>query len=103
MRDRFLGEEVWERLGLPVADVVEMVTHAELQVMFRGFLFTRIVPVLRDIGLWGPRIRGAFDDMGVLGYADADLDELVSEDEAFAEEMDRQRLAAVRDVAETAE
>ena len=103
MRDRFLGEEVWERLGLPVADVLDIVEHAELQLMFRGFLFTRIVPVLRDIGLWGPRIRAAFDDMGVLAYADADLDELVSEDEAFAEEMDRQRLAAVHDVAETAE
>ena len=46
MRDRFLGEEVWERLGLPVADVVDIVKHAELQLMFRGFLFTRIVPVL---------------------------------------------------------
>ena len=66
MRDRFLGEEVWERLGLPVAEVVDIVRHAELQIMFRGFLFTRIVPVLKDIGLWGPRIRGAFDDMGVL-------------------------------------
>ena len=25
MRDRFLGEEVWERLGLPVAEVVDIV------------------------------------------------------------------------------
>ena len=41
--------------------------------------------------------------MGVLAFADADLDELVSEDEAFAEEIDRQRLTAVRDVAENAE
>ena len=31
MRDRFLGEEVWERLGLPVAEVVEIVRNAELQ------------------------------------------------------------------------
>jgi hypothetical protein len=102
MRDRFLGEEVWERLGLPVADVVELVTHAELQIMFRGFLFTRIVPVLRDIGLWGPRIRGAFEDMGVLAFADADIEQLVSEDEAVAEEIDRQRLQAVHAVADAA-
>jgi hypothetical protein len=100
MRDRFLGEEVWERLGLPVADVVEEVRHAELQLMFRGFLFTRIVPVLRDIGLWGKRIRDAFDDMGVLAFADADLDELVSEDETIAEELDRHRFAAVQEVAD---
>ena len=99
MRDRFLAEEVWERLGLPVAEVVETVRNAELQRMFRGYLFTRIVPVLRDIGLWGPRIRAAFEDMGVLAFADADLDELVSEDEAFAERLDQQRLEAVRSVA----
>ena len=96
MRDRFLGEEVWERLGLPVAEVVEMVKHAELQLMFRGFLFTRIVPVLRDIGLWGPKIRAAFEDMGVMGFADADIDQLIAEDETIAEEIDQQRLAAVR-------
>ncbi len=68
--------------------------------MFRGYLFTRIVPVLRDIGLWGPRIQDAFEDMGVLVFADADIEELVTEDEAFAEELDRQRLAAVQAVAE---
>jgi hypothetical protein len=100
MRDRFLGEEVWERLGLPVADVLDIVQHAELQMMFRGFLFTRIVPVLRDIGLWGPRIRDAFEDMGVLAFADANLDELVSEDEAFADQLDEARLAAVKAVAQ---
>jgi len=103
MRDRFLGEEVWERLGLPVADVVELVTHAELQIMFRGFLFTRIVPVLRDIGLWGPRIRGAFADMGVLGFAEADIEELITEDEAIAEEIDQERLQSVRAVADLAD
>ena len=102
MRDRFLAEEVWDRLGLPVADVVEIVTHAELQIMFRGFLFTRIVPVLRDIGLWGPRIRGAFADMGVLAFAEADIEQLISEDEAIAEEIDQARLQSVRAVADLA-
>ena len=64
--------------------------------MFRGFLFTRIVPVLRDIGLWGRRIRGAFEDMGVLAFADADIDELVAEDEAIAEQLDALRMEHVR-------
>ena len=35
MRDRFLGEEIWERLGLPVAEVVDVVEHAELQAVPR--------------------------------------------------------------------
>jgi hypothetical protein len=99
MRDRFLAEEVWDALGLPVDEVIEVVTHAELQLMFRGFLFTRIVPVLRDIGLWGPRIRAAFDDMGVLGFADADIEALVAEDESIAEEIDKERIGAIRVVA----
>jgi hypothetical protein len=102
MRDRFLAEEVWERLGLPVADVVELVTHAELQIMFRGFLFTRIVPVLRDIGLWGPKIRKTFDDMGVMMFANADIEELVAEDESIADEIDQERLRSIRAVAEKA-
>jgi len=91
MRDRFLGEEVWERLGLPVAETSDHVRNSETQLMFRGFLFQRIVPVLRDIGLFGDRIKAAFTDMGVMGFADSDLDALVAEDEAVAEEFDRMR------------
>src|SRR2546423_2797154 len=102
MRDRFLGEEVWERLGLPVADVVELVTHAELPIMFRGFPFPRIGPVPRALRLWGPPIRGAFEGMGVLAFAAADIEQLVSEDEAVAEEIDRQRLESVHAVADVA-
>ena len=55
----------------------------------------RIVPILRDIGLWGPRIRNAFTDMGVIGFADADIDAEMAGDEAAAEEFDRQHLAHV--------
>ncbi len=89
MRDRFLGEEVWDRLGLPTAEIVEHVRESETQLMFRGFLFQRIVPVLRDIGLFGPKVRAAFADMGVMGFADTDLDALVAEDDAIAQEFDR--------------
>ncbi len=91
MRDRFLGEEVWDRLGMPVAETTDHVRDSETQQMFRGFLFQRIVPVLRDIGLFGPKVRAAFEDMGVMSFADTDLDELVAEDDAVAEEFDRMR------------
>ena len=56
MRDRFLGEEVWENLGLPIDEVTDYVDNSESLRLFRGYLFMRIVPILRDIGLWG---RGA--------------------------------------------
>ena len=98
MRDRFLGEEVWERLGLP-AEVAEYVEHSELQRTFRGYLFMRIVPLLKDIGLWGPRITKAFTDMGVLGFADTDIDAEMANDETAAEQLDTERMAHIRTVA----
>ena len=89
MRDRFLGEEVWERLGMP-AEVAEYVEHSEMQRTFRGYLFMRIVPILRDIGLWGPKVRKAFTDMGVIGFADSDIDTEMANDEQAAQDFDRQ-------------
>ena len=38
--------------------------------------------------------------MGVLGFADADIDELVSDDEAFAEDFERARMQSIHAVAE---
>ena len=46
---------------------------------FRNFLFMRIVPILRDIGLWGPILRKAFEEMGVIGFADTDIDAEMAE------------------------
>ena len=100
MRDRFLGEEVWDRLGFPRAIAEYVATSAALQT-FRGFLFMRIVPVLKDIGLWGPKVTKAFEDMGVLGFADTDLDAEIANDERTAEAIDAERLAHVKSVAES--
>ena len=89
MRDRFLGEEVWERVGLPPA-VGEYIEASDAMREFRNYLFTRIVPILKDIGLWGPRIQGAFTDMGVIQFAGADIDAEIANDERTAEEFDAQ-------------
>jgi P-aminobenzoate N-oxygenase AurF len=98
MRDRFLAEELWERLGYDPADCVDYVTNSELQKTFRSLLFTRIVPTLRDIGLWGPKLRQTFSDMGVIGYESADLDQIMADDERIAEEIDALRRSAVGEV-----
>ena len=66
--------------------------------MFRSYLFTRIVPTLRDIGLWGPRIQNAFTDMGVLDFANTDLETVMAEDERTAEELDALRHAGMETV-----
>ena len=31
----------------------------------RSSLFTRIVPIVKDIGLWGDKIRAGYTEMGV--------------------------------------
>jgi hypothetical protein len=98
MRDRFLGEEVWERLGLP-SEVAEYVEHSDMQRQFRNYLFTRIVPIIKDIGLWGPRITKAFTDMGVIEFAQSDLDGEMANDEKAAEDIDKARMAHINEVA----
>src|SRR5207237_3437462 len=70
MRDRFLSGEVWETLGLPVEECVAYVERSEMMRQFRSTLFSRIVPTIKDIGLWGPKIRRAYANMGIIGYAD---------------------------------
>ena len=98
MRDRFLGEEVWERLGLP-QEAADYVEQSELLRSFRNYLFTRIVPIIKDIGLWGPRITKAFTDMGVIGFAESDLDGEMANDETAAQQFDDERMAHVKAVA----
>jgi hypothetical protein len=104
MRDRFLGEEVWERLELP-PEIGTYVENSETLRVFRSFLFMRIVPILRDIGLWGPKLRSAFEEMGVIGFADTDIDAEMADDERAAQEYDEARdarMAHVQAVAEQA-
>jgi hypothetical protein len=91
LRDRFLAEEVWETLGLPVERCMRYVDGSELMRIYRTSLFTRIVPTIKEIGLWGPRVRKAYADMGIIGFADADLDALARRDEEIAEDFDRRR------------
>ena len=91
MRDRFRSGDVWEYLGY---DVEEVFAHTEEMPgarMFRNRLFTRIVPCIKDIGLWGERVRKAYDDMGVLEFAAANLDGLMADDEQIADDLDEER------------
>jgi hypothetical protein len=90
MRDRFLAEEVWRNLDYDGDECVRYMRESALMRGFRGDLFSRIVPTLKDIGLWGRRIQTAFADMGVMGYAAIDPDQANAEDEAAAEQLERE-------------
>ena len=91
MRDRFLGEELWQRLGYDPEECIDFVSHSQTQCVFRRLLFTRIVPTLKDVGLWGPTMRQTFADMDVIGYESTDLDAVMAEDEDVAEAIDVER------------
>jgi hypothetical protein len=94
MNSRFRAEEVWERLDFDVDECVEFTDKSPVQQAFRSLLFTRIVPCVRDIGLWGPKVRHAFADLGVLSAADGDLEQLMAADEQLAENIDEAKYAA---------
>jgi hypothetical protein len=94
MRNRFRAQEVWEQLGYDVDECMEFTEHSPVQQAFRTLLFSRIVPCVRDIGLWGPKVRHAYTDLGVIDAAQTDLDALMRSDEEIAEQVDAEKYAA---------
>ncbi|MDZ7733956.1 MAG: hypothetical protein U5R31_13600 [Acidimicrobiia bacterium] len=69
MYERFLLDEVWERMEIPVADGREFATKNPLMVMFRQILFSKIVPNLNKLGLLTPRVRALYEELDVIQYA----------------------------------
>ncbi|MFI9205613.1 ferritin-like domain-containing protein [Streptomyces sp. NPDC053048] len=102
MRDRLRGDEVLTGFGVPAADAAQLSERSEYLQIFRKLLFSRIVPCVKDIGLWGERLQRAYVDMGVFDMGDASLDQLMAQDEEIAEELDARRFAA-EEAARTAE
>jgi hypothetical protein len=96
MRDRFNQKELWQALELPVEDCLAAATQSDGMKQFRTRLFTRIVPTVKDIGLWGTRVRKAYEDMGVLDYAQVDAAAMLEADSRVADDFDAQNFAADR-------
>jgi hypothetical protein len=97
MRNRFRAQEVWERMGFNVEECLEFTEHSPVQQAFRALLFSRIVPCVRDIGLWGEKVQRAYTDLGVLDAADSDLEALMRDDEDIAERIEREHVAEFAD------
>jgi hypothetical protein len=95
MRDRFRQQEVWENMGLDVEACLEAVANAPYFQAYQSLLFQRIVPCVKDIGLFGDKVQKAYADMGVLDMAGIDLDALMKNDENQAELIDAEK----RDIA----
>jgi len=93
MRDRFMGEEIWRNLGFDVEACVSHARSSALMQQYTKMLFSRIVPTLKDIGLWGERIQRAFVDMKVIEFGEVNIEELSKADEDVAAEFDNLRAA----------
>ena len=68
LRDRFLGQEVWETVGLPVKECEEAAKDSMMMQMFRQLLFSKIVPNIKRLGLLTPRVRRGFEELQVIEY-----------------------------------
>src|SRR6478735_11562179 len=73
MRDRFLQQEVFERMGVDVKDALTLVLEDDTRAMFQGMLFSKIVPNCKKLGLldagdgW---LRERFTELGVIQFED---------------------------------
>jgi len=71
MRDRFLFQEVWEKMGLPVQRCMEIALNNQGQILFRQLLFAKIVPAIKKMDLLSDRQRARFAELGILQFEDA--------------------------------
>ena len=73
MRDRFLQQEVWDRMGVDPKAVVPVLQQAPDRAVFQGLLFSKIVPNCKKLGLldgadgW---LRTKFTELGVIQFED---------------------------------
>jgi len=68
MRNRFLFEQVWEKMGMPVEECKQYSLESEMQKMFRQMLFSKIVPAIKKMGLLSPKQRERFEQLGILQF-----------------------------------
>jgi hypothetical protein len=72
MRDRLVGEEVAAEMGFDEAEVRDLILTSPIMQLFRQQLFARVVPNLKKLGLLTPRVRAAFEEMGILRFESED-------------------------------
>lgn len=75
MRNRLIGDDIARVMGWNADEVREAFLASPPAQLFRKMLFMRIVPNLKKLGLLTPRVRTAFDALGILQFEDYDADE----------------------------
>ncbi|MET0894248.1 MAG: ferritin-like domain-containing protein [Acidimicrobiia bacterium] len=73
MRDRFMQQETWERMGVDVKEAVKAMQQSPERPIFQAMLFSKIVPNCKKLGLldagdgW---LRDRFTELGVIQFED---------------------------------
>ncbi len=73
MRDRFLQQEVWERMNIDPREGIAAMSVNPMRAEFQKMLFTKIVPNCKKLGLldagdaW---LRRKFEELGVIQFED---------------------------------
>jgi hypothetical protein len=73
MRDRFLMQEVWDRMGVDVKEAVQLVMQTPQRQLFQSMLFSKIVPNCKKLGLLDRNdgwLRNKFAELGVIQFED---------------------------------
>ena len=91
MRDRFLQQEVWDRMGIDKRKVMNMMLQIPPEEMiFQQMLFSKIVPNCKKLGLLDASdqwLRHRFEEIGVIQFEDwADTGEEYLEFDAVSQD-----------------
>jgi hypothetical protein len=73
MRDRFLQQEIWERVGVDPKKAIPFTQQAPARADFLKILFTKIVPNCKKLGLLDANdgwLRQRFTEIDVIEYED---------------------------------
>ncbi|GAA2515819.1 diiron oxygenase [Streptomyces longisporus] len=96
LRDRYVDDEIWNTLGYG-EEAIKASRRSPAKREFRRLVFMRIVPGLKEIGMFGPRVQEALARMGVLGFHEVDeealraLDDRAAVDALTKYEMEQRR------------
>lgn len=73
MRDRFLQQEVWDRMGVNTKELAPIMLQDPARQLFQQMLFAKIVPNCKKLGLLDRNdkwLRHKFEEMGVIQFED---------------------------------
>ena len=75
MRNRLVGDQIAGAMGWNREEVRQTVLGSPAGQQFRRLLFMRVVPNLKRLGLISPRVREAFEKLGIIEFEDFDPEE----------------------------